>query len=495
MLRSIIVASGARSAVIATAGVGVLAAVARVPHIWSDSLWQDEVASARILREPTFLAMLHRVVHTESTPPLWYALGWSVHAAGASILDVRLVSVIAGGATAALVVALARSVLSTRLAVVAGLLTGFGHEFLMHGHELRSYALLALLTAAFALTLGRGAHPRGRRDLVALAACTAAGLLTHYFFCFTLLAGIAWVAFEPTLRGRRRAPAFAIGAGMLAAAPWLPAALVQYHQDRFWWIGPFMLRQVVDTPLRLFTPAIEPASLQVAAGAGFAAVCTLGAARLWRASAYGRLYVALAGGPLLLAAMVWAAGVHIYAQRNLIGIGPCVAVLAAASLTYLPGHVRSLAAAAVAAALAVGFFSFGTKAIAAPFDGIAHTLVREGWNDGDPIAVFGGQPGFFTYRSPLEWYLPRQPELALGERTSRSCATVFAVVHSHARARRLTELGDAESRWIGGYDVLKLRLGDWVAERALGRPSLLTATTDHASCVSPVLTGRDKPLA
>ena len=493
MLRSIIAAAGARSAVIATVGIGVLAATARVPHVWSDSLWQDEVASARILREPTFLAMLHRVVHTESTPPLWYAAGWSLHAAGASILDVRLASVIAGGATAALVVELARSVLSTRLAVVAGLLAGFGHEFLMHGHELRAYALLALLTATFALTLGRMAQPRGRRDLIALAACTAAGLLTHYFFCFTLLAGLAWVAFEPALRGHRRRPAIAIGAGMLAAAPWLGGSRPVPP-------GPLL----VDRPVRTapggrnpatpsFTPAIHPAPLQAVAAAGFVAVCALGAARLWRASALGRLYVALGGGPLVLAAVVWAGGVHLYAQRNLIGIGPCVAVLAAASLTYLPGHVRSLAAAAVAGALAAGFFSFGTTAIAAPFDGIAHTLVSEGWNNDDPIAVFGGQPGFFAYRSPLEWYLPR-PARARARQDE-------PLVRNGLRRRPLASpRGPADGARRCGVPVdeqlvLKLRLEGWRAERALGRPSLLTATIDHASCVLPILTGRDKPLA
>ena len=59
--------------------------------------------------------MLHRVVRTESTPPLWYSLGWLLHAAGASILDVRLVSVAAGAATAALVVTLARPLLPLRL--------------------------------------------------------------------------------------------------------------------------------------------------------------------------------------------------------------------------------------------------------------------------------------------------------------------------------------------------------------------------------------------
>jgi len=233
-----------RAGVLAAA-IAVVAVAARLPHVWSDSLWQDEVASARILREPTFGAMLHRVVRTESTPPLWYTLGWLFHAAGASILDVRLISVAAGGATAALVVLLTREVLPLRLAAVAGLLAALGSSLLAHGHELRAYALLAALATTFAFLLARATRAQRTGNLVALGCCTAAGLLTHYFFCFTALAGLAWLLGEPELRGKRRRPLAALALGGAATLPWLPSALTQYHADRFWWIGPFRLREVV----------------------------------------------------------------------------------------------------------------------------------------------------------------------------------------------------------------------------------------------------------
>ena len=42
---------------------------------------------------------------------------------------------------------------------------------------------------------GRSCAPSENANLVAVAACTAAGVLTHYFFCFTLLAGCVWIAF------------------------------------------------------------------------------------------------------------------------------------------------------------------------------------------------------------------------------------------------------------------------------------------------------------
>src|SRR5919109_4990571 len=89
-------------------GAGLVALAARVPGAVAYPLWQDEVASARILVEPTPWAAVDRVVQTESTPPLWYLLGWLLHHAGLPVTGVRAVSVLCGGALAALVVLYAR---------------------------------------------------------------------------------------------------------------------------------------------------------------------------------------------------------------------------------------------------------------------------------------------------------------------------------------------------------------------------------------------------
>ena len=83
--------------VLAAVGVALLAVLVRLPSVYSQPFWQDEVASARILAAPNFPAMLGRVARTESTPPLWYSLAWMLHAAGAPLRDVRLLSVVAGG--------------------------------------------------------------------------------------------------------------------------------------------------------------------------------------------------------------------------------------------------------------------------------------------------------------------------------------------------------------------------------------------------------------
>src|SRR5581483_3677292 len=121
------------------------------------------------------LPMLSRVARTESTPPLWYALGWSIHHVGVSIVDVRLLSVLAGAGLAALVVAVGRRVLPPAAAALAGLLVAIGGEFVAHGHELRAYELLAFLTAALAWLLLKELEAPSRKLEIAIAVVVALG--------------------------------------------------------------------------------------------------------------------------------------------------------------------------------------------------------------------------------------------------------------------------------------------------------------------------------
>src|SRR5437660_1498350 len=127
------------------AALATVAVATRLPLLWSTALSQDEVASARILREPTTVAALHRVVKTESTPPLWYLLAWTTHHLGVPIVDVRLLSVLFGALLTVGVFALGSTVLPRPFAASAALLVAVGYEPVYHGAELRAYELLALL--------------------------------------------------------------------------------------------------------------------------------------------------------------------------------------------------------------------------------------------------------------------------------------------------------------------------------------------------------------
>ena len=243
----------------------------RLPRAFSASFWQDEVASARIIGEPSFAGMLRHVARTESTPPLWYALAWLTHRVGVPIHDVRLLSVAFDGALVMLVVVFAARLVPTPLAALAGGLVAVGAQFAAHGHELRAYELFALLTIVFALSLSAAAHKPSSARLAALAATAGAGTLTHYFF-FSAAAGLAWLGLERTAHAARVRASCAIAAGLALWLTWLPQFVTQYRQHRYSWIGPFRERMVIDTPLRLFTPMLTGRTAVVAATAVLLAV-------------------------------------------------------------------------------------------------------------------------------------------------------------------------------------------------------------------------------
>ncbi len=433
--------------------VALVATAVRLPGVFTQAFWQDEVASARILNEPTFVGMLAHVARTESTPPLWYALGWLLRQAGTPLQDVRLLSVAAGALLAALVVDVGRRVVPLPLASLAALFVALGGQLVGHGQELRAYELLALLSLVFARCLLAEVDAPSKRRELALGASVAAGGLTHYFFAFSVLAALAWLWFEPGARPARRRATIVILAGGSFAAAWAPVLLQQYHQARFWWIGSFQLRTVIAVPARLFTSTYANTTAGIVLSAAALLLVAAGAARLGRVSA--------AGG-----------GVRIFALRNLIGIAPFVAVAAVAGLAAVPRRAAVALGTASALFLLVPFTPLSRDQGTPPYDAMARELVAEGWTPSEPVAVFGD---FFPYRAPLEWYLPHQPVLDASRPLAAVCRTVFV---------------------IRGDDVARLRL-----RRPLeGDPQLRGATflsnpADRSPCVRPITTGHLAALA
>jgi hypothetical protein len=451
--------------------VALLAIAVRLPGVFTQALGQDEVASARIISEPTLPRLLAHVARTESTPPLWYTLGWLAQQAGVPTQDVRLLSVAAGGMLAALVVDLARRFLSLPFAALSGLLAALGSQLVTHGRELRAYELLALVSIVFArLVLAEVEAPSPRRE-VALAAVVAAGGLTHYFFAFSVAAVLAWLRIDPAARAARRRATAAILVGIVAAAPWVPVWLRQYHQHRFWWIGAFRLRSVVAVPARLFTPAYAGTTSGLVLSVAALVLVGGGCLLLSRASARGRLIAVLALVPLAEAALAWGSGLRIFALRNLIGIAPFVAIAVAAAFAAMPRRAAPVTAVAAAAVLALPLVSL-TGGRVPRYDALARALVAKGWTPSQPVAVFGN---FFRYRAPLEWYLPHRPLLDASRLGAGVCRTVF-VIH--------------------GADVARLRLDRPIkGERRLRGATILADPARAPRCVRPITTGRLAALA
>ncbi len=424
--------------------------------------------------------MLHRAARTESTPPLWYAIGWALVHLGVPIVDVRLVSVAAGALLSGLVVCLAARFVSTPLAVVAGLLPALGGGLILHGEQLRAYELLALLTVLLAWATLRVLERPTRRALAGLAAVVAAGGLTHYFFAFPVAVVLAWLWLDPSAARVRRRATVAVAAGTAVVATWAPVALAQYGRDRFWWIGSFRWRPVLAAPLRVFTGFASGSVRGLVVSAVFVAVLAVGALALGRRGAAGRLIAALAVGPVLLAGLAWLADVKIFADRNLIEIAPFVGISVAAALAALPRRASLVAAAVVVAALGALAGSSATRAAPA-FNRIASALVGEGWRPSTPVAVYGR---FFRFRAPLEWYLPRQPLLDPGRPTSQSCGTLLVVAQGR-RARRLHGLR------VDGFTVARLSVHEPLSrDPLLARATVLGDPARPPRCVRLIRHGR-----
>lgn len=409
---------------IGVAAVGALAGAACLPGARRFALWQDEVASARVLSEPSPLGMLRHVARTESTPPLWYALGWLLHRCGLAIEDVRLLSVAAAVLLAAGTAVAARRLVPAPAALLAGAAVALGYQFDFHGRELRAYELTALLTIALAVA---AAHGRSRT----LAAVVAAGTLTHYFFLFPVAAVAIW---RP---GRLRA----LAVGLVPLALWSPALLRQYAHDGFSFIGSFDLHTVLTTYWTMFARAQPHAIvLHTVAPAALLGAVVAGGVLLARESDEGRLWALLALGPVGLAATLWLAGVRVYDVRNLIVAGPFAAVAAVSLVARLPRRPAAAVGCALAVIAAAGYVR-GNRVEPVAYDRIAAALVAEGWRPSDPIVVDGG---LYALWGPLEWYLPHRPRLVLAG--TSGARRVFVVA---ARSTALVDRADAVLRVRG----------------------------------------------
>jgi hypothetical protein len=397
-----------------TATIALAALAASLPGARHYALWQDEVASAHVISEPSPTAMLEHVARTESTPPLWYAIAWLVHRCGAGIADVRLVSVAAAALLAVVTTVTARRLVPAWAALLSGLAVALGYQCDFHGRELRAYELAALLTIALAVAAERAVFAPSRSNSALLAAAVAAGGLTHYFFLFSVAAVVCW----------RRRTWRAVAVGLVPVAGWSPILLRQYEHHRFSFIGPFDAHTVAVTYWATFERAQPHAALlHDAAPVALCAAVLGGAWTLARRSETGQLWALLAVVPVALAGSLWLLGAHVYDVRNLIVVGPFAAVAVSALVARLPRARASLVASALAVLLAIGCVR-ATRVAPVAYDHVAAALVADGWRPGDPIVVYGN---VYALWGPLEWYLPGQPALTFRRGVVTTAPVVFAV--------------------------------------------------------------------
>ena len=457
--------------------VAALAAAASLPGATGHALYGDEVASARIVTEPSLGRVLTHVRRTESTPPAWYVAAWAVRkATGGSVESLRLLSVAFAAAAAALTAIWARRLLGDQLAAgVAGTLVALGSVPVEYAEQLRAYALVVLVSVAFGQLLVEAALRPRRLAFAGLAFAVWVGALTHYFFLFVALAGLVWLWLaKAPARGRAT---LALVAGLVAFAPWLPAFREQQAHGRYRWIGGYDPLAVAKLPGELF---FGPDGLFFGLARLAVTLAVAGAAvALWRRRE-GSAAVTLALLPIAAAAALWAAGAPIFNERNLLPVAPFLAILVAAAVAELPAHARRLgAAAAIAVTLAGAAYAQVTLGRVA-YDSVASTIAGFGWTNRDGIVISyptpaGDRRGVgIQIASPLGWYLPGRPEL-VWRRSRRGCPTRFAIVQVRDPRVWLAHHPLAEARVFAYYDhpilgrphgkvvVVRFRRPTWVA--------------------------------
>jgi hypothetical protein len=251
-------------------------------------------------------------------------------------------------------IALACKLLPLWAAALAGLIVSFSGQLVVHGAELRSYAMLALAYVAFAFLLERAVARPGRLRLALLAGVVAVGSLTHYFFLLALATGVLWLVSSVRERAVSLRVGAALAVGLVPLAVWSPYWLQQYQHSHF---GPdFTWARLVSFLPVLFAPdvIVREAGRTVQVTVSLA---VLGSAVLLLRRPEGRLYAALALLPLLVGWVVWAAGQSgVGNPRNLIEVVPFVAIALSWACASLPWRRVSQAVAVLVGVLVIGGF-------------------------------------------------------------------------------------------------------------------------------------------
>jgi Dolichyl-phosphate-mannose-protein mannosyltransferase len=478
-------------------GLLVVATVAtRLPIAMRLTLWEDEAGAARIFTTHGPVGALKGVYRTESTPPGWYMLAWFAHRAGADVgtrigvsalasaKTVRLLSVLFSAVTTAFTVVLARRVLPLAAAALAGVWMTFGYELVDHGTEGRAYAMLAMMAVLLAYALEGAVAEPSRRRLLALAAVTAVGAYTHYFFFFSVATGAAWLWIAPHERPVRLRVTAALAAGSATFLPWAPGFLHQLHSRPHGYLPRFNVATMTHIYSNIFSPAYgpfhdgEPARLVVLA------VVLAGGVVLVRRGA--TLYAALATVPLLLGAAAWATGPRIWDARNLLEVAPFAAIAIAAAADAIPWRWASGVVMVALAAVTLTFFLPLAERHRTEWDRFNTVVAQMGWQPTTPVMLFGR----YLDTVAMSWYMPGNPRLHFGK-VAPGCGTVFVVALDDAGKRWLREhatavQGAAGVPWYGRFEgtskrgpdlrVAKLSWSPGIARDAQAKGAMLLHT-------------------
>jgi len=346
--------SAARTGWVAAALVAATHIALKGFHLGSSSLWLDEAVAVHISQQD--LLGIIQASRQDTTPPLYYLLlGGFERMFGFSEAAVRWPSVLASGATSAVLFLLARRRLGNFAAWLASALFLLSDTNLRYAREARPYALASLLCAlSFALFL-RALERPSRRAWAAVAAMNGLMIFTHYVAVFAI--GAQGIALVWPWRGWPSVRRFAVAHAVIGAVfiAWVVPILLGGQYLKMDWLPAPTLPQLgrgLGWSAGGRRGTFRLAALLVMAGFAFALARSRGRPVQWRLLAPLVLWSSV---PALLAfgASFYVRCLH---PRYLLYATSALVLLWAAAVQALPqGRSRLMGAAFACAVPVIGF--------------------------------------------------------------------------------------------------------------------------------------------
>ncbi len=334
----------------------LLAAVLRFATLGEQSFWYDEAFTPVHVLHSGIGATWRAYVHSENTPPLWYALAWiDFRIFGDGALALRFPSALAGVATVPIAWALTlelvgrpneaqpptarqaaqHSPAARRAAFLAAAIVAVDPLFVWYSQEARAYALFVLFAALAMLCFARLLNEPTRGRAFAFALSGALALLSHYFAVFLLVPMALWLLLS-NARARRLALA-ALAAIALVGLALLPLISAQGGHGTQW-IGRWALSSRLQAIPQYFLTGYSGAPLghgvELLVALPLIAGVVLGAQRLLarppeRLRRAVWISLSIAGFGVLAPIVLVGFGADYLAPRNLVGAMIPVSVLIA----------------------------------------------------------------------------------------------------------------------------------------------------------------------
>jgi uncharacterized membrane protein len=316
------------------AAATVLAAGLRLPFLDHQSLWLDEIYTRSILGESSLAGLWRHIEATESTPPLYYVLGWLLQVRSA--MAMRLIPALALTATVPAGYLAFRRLIGSPAALAAAATLAVNPMLVAYSTDARSYGLFvlsALLSVwGFSAVLEHGSLRRFALWLVACVAC----IWTHYFGVFIVGAEVVvLLAIRPRTRWRTVGFTALLGVCFI---PLVPLLLSQTGNERAGFIAAMPLSNRLSEAVRQFAMGANVPRTWLEA-AGLAVFCLSLAAGIWMAArSRGRSRALLALAAIAFTAPLLLSVLHIedrFYVRNMIATLPLAVALAAPAMVRL----------------------------------------------------------------------------------------------------------------------------------------------------------------